>query len=136
MLFMNKCMFIIFTMLFLSIPFIVKSESNCRGSQVNTGSPVYGKCNNGVFSGYFSRTGEAVYGDCQANGVLNAYDPNTGQQVKGSCEAERSNLSCANIQKKLANINRRLRQGHSSKEGRILRVKQNEYNNILSNNCS
>lgn len=60
----------------------LKAEIACQGGG---GNPVYGKCNNGKFVGYFAQTGKPVYGKCTAGGELRAYDPETGSPVYGEC---------------------------------------------------
>ncbi len=61
-------------------------QLNCEGSHSETGAPVYGKCNGGIFIGYFSRTGKPVYGKCDVKGRLTAYDPETGKLIFGKCK--------------------------------------------------
>ncbi|WP_425219666.1 hypothetical protein [Ralstonia solanacearum] len=56
--------------------------SKCKAPGAN---PVYGKCMNGKFVGYFSQTGKPVYGDCAPGGQLRGYDPETGLPVYGQC---------------------------------------------------
>lgn len=48
-------------------------------------NPVYGTCENGKFTGYFSQTGKPVYGKCVIGGALKAYDPETGKPIYGKC---------------------------------------------------
>ncbi|AQV94782.1 hypothetical protein BJN34_12915 [Cupriavidus necator] len=56
--------------------------SECYAPGAN---PVYGKCTNGKFVGYFAQTGKPVYGTCAHGGQLKGYDPETGTPVYGHC---------------------------------------------------
>jgi len=49
-------------------------------------NPVYGKCQNGKFVGYFAQTGKPVYGDCSRGGAMKGYNPENGSPVYGKCE--------------------------------------------------